>query len=440
MADASASVNYIEEGGGRGQMQTLGMTPKILGIGHLDIVNNYRTGGVDVSSIAKKFTQLHDILFVPKDGYFFVCDTESWKVKLYTPAAAHTHSVALDGGVTAAGAAHTHTFAGASEPPPIVVEESQAVTDNVCTLDHIPLYIVAIHVTAGDVTGAFRPIPTGKTPLTKQAAVTFATGVLTFLESDGVTAVKVTYIPKRSNGYLSEVTVDESITANEAKVNLAARAGLIQYTWDDTDGVIIDYEQPGTAPHATHYCTIDINDSGNTSFDCHADDATNTWLVTYVPFSQLPPGCFIDDTDITLSSEGYNFTGDGHFHHLIVPGYGCQVIGETAEAALTAAIWEGPSGSAANGIATWNPATNAILTDQNTAMSIISMPWMIFDVNQLQPNTPVGTNAAESTHTHGPGTLADTQSGSGSATGAAGELDDNTAVDIEDILFIAIGI
>lgn len=322
-------------------------------------------------------------------------------------AAGSSHDHALSG-ATAAGSAHTHTFTGTAQAPAIVVEEAVTVTTHVGTLAHVPLYIVAVQVTAGSTTGAFSVIPTGETPLTKQVAVTFTSGVLTFLDTDAVTACKVTYIPKRGSGYLSAVTVDEVIAASDSKTNLAARAGLVQYVWDDTDGVIVALEQPGTAPSATHFCTVDINDSANTSVDSHADDATNSLKVTYVPYTQLPPGCFIDDTDITLSSEAWNFTGDpgvAGYNNLIVPGFGVNVIGETGAAARAPAIWEGPSGTAAEAVATWNPATNSILTNNDTAITILSMPWMILSPLFLTPATPAGTNANESAHTHDVGTL-----------------------------------
>ncbi len=273
-----------------------------------------------------------------------------------------------------------------AQPPPIVVEEAVTVASNAGKLAYAPLYIVAIQVTAGSTTGAFKVIPTGETPLTTQCAVTFPTGALTFLGTDAVTAAKVTYIPKRGGGYLSSVTVDETITASATPVSLAARAGLIQYVWDDTDGVLATLEPSGEQPSATHKAVVDINNSSATKIDSHADDATNTLKVTYVPYSQLPPGTFIDDTDITLSSEVWNFTGDPTvlgYNKLVVPGSGCVLVGETGAAANQEAVWQGPSGTAANNVAVWNPATNSIVTNQDTAMATTAISWMILDVDQL---------------------------------------------------------
>ena len=431
--------------------------------GQIAFDDSYPTNGESMD-LSAHFKSLKAVVFEPRAGYLFDYDHANKKVKVYTPVkiqAAHAHAVALDGGVsaaeaahthnagaitmggnTAAGASHNHAFTGAAQAPALIPEEAVTVTAHVGTLAFVPLYIMAVQVTAGSVTGAFSVIPVGETPLTKQVAVNFTTGAMTFRGTDAVTAVKVTYIPKRGSGYLSAVTVDGGVTAAALKSNLAARAGLIQYVWDDTDGVLMNLEQPGTAPSATHYCMVDINDAGNSSITGHADDESNALKVTYVPFSQIPPGCFIDDADITLNSEAWNFTGDpatNGYNNLVVPGFGVNVIGETGGAARAAAVWQGPSGTAANGVATWNPATNAILTNQDTAMTIASIPWMILSPLFLTPAVPAGANAAESTHTHaatgltasgaatgagsshthGPGTLADTASGTGGAIAAA---------------------
>ncbi len=331
---------------------------------------------------------------------------------------AHTHAVALDTGASAAGDAHTHTFTGTAQAPALVPEEPVTVADNVGTLAFVPLYIVAVHVTAGGVTGAFNVIPVGETPLTKQVAVNFVTGGLTFLGTDAVTAAKATYIPKRGSGYLNSVTIDEAVVASDAGVNLAARAGLVQYVWNDTAGVLLSPEPPGEQPTAGTNVVVDINNAGNTTIDTETTINGNSLKVTYVPYTALPPGTFIDDTDVTLSSQVWNFTGDpgvNGYNNLVVPGFGTHLVGEAAAAANSLATWEGPSGTAADGVAKWEPSINKITTAQTSAMLTTAISWMILDLLLLTPATPAGTNANESTHTHGPGTLADAASGTGSS-------------------------
>ncbi len=131
---------------------------------------------------------------------------------------------------------------------------------------------------------------------------------------------------------------------------------------------------------------VDINDSGETSIDSHADDAGNKLHVTYVPYTQIPPDCFIDDTDITLSSEAYNFGTDGKYRALVVPGLGCVLVGEAADTSNAEAVWEGPGGTAANNVATWNPKKNYILTNQDTAMTTTAISWIVLDPLQIGEN------------------------------------------------------
>ena len=330
---------------------------------------------------------------------------------------AHTHAVALDGGASGAGDAHTHGFTGTAKKPWLIQEEAVAVSSHTGTLAYVPLYIVAVQVTAGGVTGAFKVIPVGETPHTTEVAVNFTTGGLTFLDTDAVTAVKITYLPKRASGHLSSVTVDEVVVASASKVNLAARAGLVQYIWNDTANALLVPEPSGEAPTAATNCVLDINDSENTSIDTDAAINGVNLKVTYVPYSQIPAACFIDDTDVALNSEAWDFTNDtgAGYRALVIPGFGVYCVGESA-GANELAIWEGPSGGAGtDGVAVWTPNKNQILTNQTAAMLTTAISWLLLDLLQFIDETPAGSNANESTHTHGPGTLADAASGAGSS-------------------------
>jgi hypothetical protein len=265
----------------------------------------------------------------------------------------------------------------------LVEEEAVTVASNAGQLAYKPFYIIAVQVTAGTTTGAFNVIPTGETPLTKQVAVTFTTGALTFLSTDVVTAAKVTYIPQQSSGpfAVANLVVDEEVTASASKVDLANQACAVQYVWDDTDGVIAGLEPVGEAPSATHKFVIDIDDGSNdTNIDCHADDAGNTLKVTYIKYSALPATSCIGDGDTSLTSEAYGFTATGHYRALVVPGLGTQVVGETGAAANGTVTWEHEaSGTAAAGIATWSPATNSLLTNEVTALVTLAMPFFVLD-------------------------------------------------------------
>ena len=139
---------------------------------------------------------------------------------------------------------------------------------------------------------------------------------------------------------------------------------------------------------------MDIIDSTNTSIDSHDSDKANTLWVTYVPFTNIPTGCLIDSATLTLSAQVWNFTGDPGvlgYNHTIVPAFGPQVFGtKTAGGAGKAeATWGGPTGTAADGVAVWDPAKNSITTANTSAFITIDTPWMILDVNQLTPALPV---------------------------------------------------
>tara|TARA_Y100000310_G_scaffold345443_1_gene465076 strand:- start:442 stop:1614 length:1173 start_codon:yes stop_codon:yes gene_type:complete len=273
--------------------------------------------------------------------------------------------------------------------PSLIVEEVVTIASNTGTLAEIPLYIIACEVTAGTTTGAFNIIPTGETPITKQCAVTFTSGVLTFLGTDAVTSVRVSYIPEADAGpwVRSNLVVDESVTAAAAKADFAARACLVQYIWNDTNSKLLAMEPPGEAPSATNTGVLDINDSSDTSVDTHADDDGDTLKVTYVKFAALEDASlFIDDTDITLDSEAYGFTENGHYPHIVIPGFGTQLVGEESGGANAIATWEGPSGTAANTVATWNPFTNAILTNNSTAMVTTAISWVLLASGILSPS------------------------------------------------------
>jgi hypothetical protein len=323
-----------------------------------DFDSSYPTGGESLTGVQVGISTVEFLLAEPKGGYYFEYDHAGAKLKAY----------------------------GAKEVPALVVEEAVTVATNVGTLANVPFYIVAIDVTGGTVTGAFNIIPTQETPLTKQCAVTLTSGLMTFLGTDAVTTVKVTYIPLQNSGPFSESNrvVDEVVVAAAAKTALANRAVAIQYVWDNTDNVLNTFEPVGEAPTATHNCVVDItNGSSTTDLDGHADDEGNSLKVTYVKYSALPVACCIDDADTTLSSEAYDFTAVGGYPETVIPGLGTQVCGETGAAGNAIASWKGPSGTAANLVSVWNPFKNRLVTANTTAIATLAMPFFILDRNLI---------------------------------------------------------
>ena len=358
---------------------SLGNLRGILGTMAFD--SSYPTNGEDITAAQLGLSRIDDLRVYPSNGYAFTFDKTNLKVLAYRT------------GATA--------FTGTAKKTPVIVEEVVTVASNTGTLANAPAYIVAVDVTAGTVTGAFRIIPTGETPLTKQVAVTFTSGVMTFLGTDAVTSVRVTYIPQMAGTPFAatNMVIDESVTAAAAKTELANRAFAVQYVWDNTDNVLCVPEPVGEAPTATHNVVIDItNGSSKTDLDSHADDEGNTLKVTYLKHSGLDNAVLaINDADVTLSGadpEQYDFNNEGLYEGLVIPGLGVHCVGETAAAANVAYAWSGPSISVANALPTWHPHLNTVRTQDTTALATLAMPWFILNPTFIGDETPAGTNAA----------------------------------------------
>lgn len=272
--------------------------------------------------------------------------------------------------------------------PLMVEEEVVAVAAHAGQLAYKPLYIIAVQATTATNAGAYNVIPTGETPLTKQVAVNFTTGALAFLSTDVVTVAKVTYIPQQTSGPLAAATlvVDEEITAATTPVALANRAIAVQYVWNDTDSKLCALEPVGEQPSATHTAVIDIDASSDTKIDSETTDIGNTLKVTYLKYASFPAGAAIGDGDTSLTSEAYDFNGTGNYRALVVPGLGTQVVGEETSAGDEVATWEhSMSGTAANAVATWNPAKNYMLTNNSNAMVTLAMPFFVIDPMSMHP-------------------------------------------------------
>lgn len=352
-----------------------------------DAALTYPAGGVPMPVMATyglvrslDFLRIYDEAY--GNGYSYKYDPTNNKMLVYQGAAI---------------AAETSTFTGVASKPNYVSEELQVIATHVGTLTYVPFYITAIHVTAGGTTGAFNIIPVGETPATTECAVNLLTGGMTFYATDAVTEVKVSYVPLQLAGPFVEANrvVDEAVVAAAAKTDLAFQAAAIQYVYDDTDSALCTFEQVGAAPSATHIVVVDIDDgSDDTNIDSHADDEGNSNKVTYILYSALKAAEAIGDGDLTLTSEAYDFNGTANYRALVLPGLGTQWTGEEAGTTGHNGSWEGPSGTAGAALATLDPYRNYILTNDGTAVTILSMPWFILDENLVVDETPAGANSA----------------------------------------------
>jgi len=339
--------------------------------GTLTFDSSYLTGGEVLAAADVGLGELDSLVLEQgEDGYIF-----EW-----------LRTTALTGLVKVRG------DAGEAAVPAMVVEEVVTVTSHVGTLAYLPAYIVAVDVTAGAATPAAHVCPVGKVAPAGSVAVDYTTGIMTFNTADAVTSVRVTYFPQKSGTIFDpdNLVIDESLTAAAASVQLANRAFAVQYVWNDTNTAQMVLEPVAEAPTATGNAVVDIVDgSSDTDIDTHSDDDGDTLLVTYLKFSALPgTGLQINDTDITLNSEVWNFGTDGGISGaLVVPALGTHLVGEETAANQDVPL-RGPSGTAGENIATWSPYRNEVVTAQTGTMTTTATPWFMI------PNTPIDAVAS----------------------------------------------
>lgn len=264
---------------------------------------------------------------------------------------------------------------------PLVVEEVVTVTSNAGRLARVPGYIISVQGLAGSVTGAFRVIPTGKTPITKQVAVNFVTGALATLSTDAVTSLAITYIPLGVGQFTAaNRVVDEAHTFTTGGANLANRAAVIQYAWNDTDTTHLPKLIPVGESPATHEIAIDINNSTATTITPNSAQNTNTGLVTYFKYSTswISDHSWTDQADIAVTSNAVALNEVLDIATIWIPGFGNVIVGETTSGTTNLqSVIEGPRGTAATNVSTFNPLTGALAFDSGDAYVTIEMPYVL---------------------------------------------------------------
>ena len=222
-------------------------------------------------------------------------------------------------------------YVSTKDTPFLVVEEVQSFTAAGVAdpLSYIPAYIVAIQDN-GATGELYDVIPSGKTPLANEAAVNFATGVLTLGGITVVGTVKVTYIPADDNGLwdLGNQVIDESLTAAGSKVILNNKACAIQNVYNSTDGVIRTPVGDDQAVGASSWKVVD-SAQGITEISLNGGDNGDTILVTYIKMSGLDVTVFpyVPSAAITLSAGAINFLGTTGYKGIAIPGLGTRVVG-----------------------------------------------------------------------------------------------------------------
>ena len=314
--------------------------------------NSYPDNGESLTARQMGLHRVDDVLVQPQQGFWFNYD-------------------------------RTNSLLRAFKLGPVLLTEPSGtiVAGATYTLRNLPGYILAVRVTAGGVTGAFRVIPTGETPATTEVAMNWTTGVMTFLGTDAVTALTVLYIPRGVPGFTTALLViDEIVDVTTDSGNLAARAAAICCVWDDSNNNPLTIVPVGEAPGAGA-CAIDINNGGNTTITVNAAGTTDSLKVTYLRFAANPLTVglgFRDQTDWIVAS---NTVGPGtdqawDVNGLVLPGFGQVIVGETAAAANLQALLVDPAGVVAANVAVYDPSRNTLSLNGADAYNSVEIPLL----------------------------------------------------------------
>jgi hypothetical protein len=277
--------------------------------------------------------------------------------------------------------------------------ETVTITSNAGRLSRVPGYIVAARA-IGTTSGSLRIIPVGETPATKQVAVNLATGAVATFATDAVTSIVFVYIPLGVGPFIeANRVVDESNTGtNDTTRDLANRAALIQYVWNDTAGTLPTLIPVGESPGSGE-AAIDINNSAVTTITVNAAQDDATYKITYWKFSALGLDKFgwTDQADITITSTSlFAFADDLAVppNGIWVPGFGNVMVGE-ATATNHQAILVDPSGTPATDVATYHPFTGKIVPTSGDGYTTFEMPYVLLNAANCPPlggEIPAGFN------------------------------------------------
>jgi hypothetical protein len=268
--------------------------------------------------------------------------------------------------------------------PPLITEATGTFTAGVAyTLKQKPGYILAVRGTAGS-TGAKTIIPVGETPGAGQCAINFSTGVVTWGDA-AITAATFVYVPLGVPGFTPDLlVVDEASPIASNSITLVNQAMCIQYVWNDEDNEILVPVTDNVALTGAQ-CHPDIdNGSGATVIGVTtgriADGSTGKTKVTYLKRANNPL-VFVDQADLTVTS---NVAGPGSqaavfaIPSLILPGYGqALAVSDNTGPAQRPALMVDSGGTAAAGVAVWNPAQNTFTFASADSDDILEMPLVL---------------------------------------------------------------
>lgn len=283
-------------------------------------------------------------------------------------------------------------------PPPLIIEEPVVIASNTGRLAYVPGPILAVQVTAGTTTGPFKTIPKGTTPLTKQVAIDFTTGNLTFLSTDAVTAVSVTYVAQGIGGFTAgNLVIDELVALNGTTgAALANQAAYIQYVFDPVGSGAATRPQlirHATVPTGTKVA-IKFDDSGSTTKIYAAAGVVDVVKVTYFKKSAIGVAQgYVAQGTITVTSNAIALGTVLANNGLFVPNTG-EIIPAVATSTDVEEIIQGPSGTSATGTTIYNPLTQNLAFNSGDSITTIDTGYIVLDPSfaLMVTEVPAGTN------------------------------------------------
>jgi hypothetical protein len=377
--------------------------------GSIAFTGVYTSGGEDATAISEEFISCKYIQFENDGGYFFAWDETNDTVRAYlssgTPTlsgeTAHTHAVALDGGATGAGSSHTHAFgtladaassAGSSHTHGVsgaTIGNENAHTHSV-TLDGGNTGAEAAHTHSATLDGG----TTGA-----EAAHTHAVAL-----DGGTTAAEA--------AHTHAVALDGGVTAAGASHNHAFTGTAIS-----TDTFTVAHDAtPETS--VVYFNSLD-GVTGWLSSDNSADSATDYFETAggervmviddsagaTVALAQKVQVYFDEDASPVDSRLMINNTLMGKDVFVRTSGGKLiRIVHNAGAAGVGVALYfNDDGGDATTRLNGTLPGTTNITTNETDDT------FYSFD------RISAGSNAAEATHTHGPGSLVDAASAAGSS-------------------------
>src|SRR3990167_3924470 len=270
-------------------------------------------------------------------------------------------------------------FVGVKDTPFLVVEENVGIgAGGNGFFAYLPAYILAL--VDADV-NAYDVIPSTAAVGANRSPVNFTTGAV---QINSAIQAKATYIPQDDTGFFSQgnMAIAESLVVASGSVTLGSAAALIQGVYDSTTAAVLTIVNKDETPGATEVkLGTETQAAGATTLTFNSARNGDTVLVTYLKYSGLDVTQFpyVASAVINLSSEAIDFLNTTGYKGLALPTLGTRVVGRDGASTGHSMRLGGPSATAANTLARWDPQLNKITTADTTAVVDLRMPLLLVD-------------------------------------------------------------